>query len=71
MVAPSNGFIFAKGSYNDQDYWLKIEDPAGTPVLQFKIGYNNDGPACISVPVTTGQVAYITPGSAVVFVPYY
>lgn len=71
VVAPSNGFIFAKGSYNDQDYWLKIEDPAGTVVLNLKIGYNNDGPACISVPVTTGQKAYITPGSSVIFVPYY
>lgn len=71
VVAPSNGFIFARGSYNDQDYWLKIEDPAGTVVLNFKIGFNNDGPACCSVPVTTGQVAYITPGSQVIFVPYY
>lgn len=71
VVAPSNGFIFAKASYNDADYWLKIEDPAGTTVLQLKIGYNNDGPTCCSVPVTTGQVAYITPGSQVIFVPYY
>ena len=71
VVAPSNGFIFTRGSYNDQGYWLTIEDPAGTPVLQFDIGYNNDGPACISVPVTTGQVAYIRPGSQVIFVPYY
>lgn len=71
VVAPSNGFIFARGYYNDQDYWLKIEDPAGTVVLNLYIGYNNDGPTCCSVPVTTGQVAYITPGSAVIFVPYY
>ena len=71
VVAPSNGFIFARGFSNDQDYWLKIEDPAGTNVLQLKIGYNNDGPTCCSVPVTTGQVAYITPGSQVIFVPYY
>lgn len=71
VVAPSNGFIFAKASYNDHDYWLKIEDPAGTTVLQLKIGYNNDGPTCCSVPVTTGQKAYITPGNYVIFVPYY
>lgn len=70
VVAPSNGFIFAKGSYNDQTYYLNIEDPAGTVVLSLQIGYNNDGPTCISVPVTTGQKAYITPGSAVIFVPY-
>ena len=71
VVAPSNGFVFTRGSYNDKEYFLKIEDPAGTVVFTMSIGYNNDGPACISVPVTTGQVAYITPGSIVVFVPYY
>lgn len=71
VVAPSNGFIFAKASHNDTDYWLKIEEPAGTTVLQLLIGYNNDGPTCCSVPVTTGQVAYITPGGGVIFVPYY
>lgn len=71
VVAPSNGFIFARGSYNDRDYLLRIEDPAEKVVLNFYIGYNNDGPSCISVPVTTGQKAYITPGSTVIFVPYY
>ena len=71
VVAPSNGFIFARGSYNDQNYELKVEDPAGNIVFALYIGYNNDGPTCCSVPVTTGQVAYITPGSQVIFVPYY
>jgi hypothetical protein len=71
VVAPSNGFIFARGSYNDTNYELKVEDPAGTIVFALSIGYNNDGPTCCSVPVTTGQKAYITPGSQVIFVPYY
>ncbi len=71
VVAPSNGFVFARGSRNDADYSLTIEDPAGTVVLSLRLGYNNDGPASCSVPVTTGQKAYITPGSAVIFVPYY
>ena len=71
VVAPSNGFIFARGSYNDTNYELKVEDPSGTIIFALPIGYNNDGPTCCSVPVTTGQKAYITPGSQVIFVPYY
>ena len=71
VVAPSNGFIFARGSYNDTNYELKVEDPSGTIIFALSIGYNNDGPTCCSVPVTTGQKAYITPGSQVIFVPYY
>lgn len=70
--APSNGFMFIGAGSNDSDYYLHITDIDGTTeVLNLYIGYNNDGPATMSVPVITGQKAYISPSCRIVFVPYY
>ena len=70
--APSNGFMFIGAGSNDSEYYLHITDIDGTTeVLNLYIGYNNDGPATMSVPVITGQKAYITPACKIIFVPYY
>lgn len=69
ITAPSAGFIFARGSYNDTTYYFRVTRNNNL-VLELNIGYNNDGPASAVIPVEQGDVARIEPGSYCVFVPY-
>ena len=69
ITAPSAGFIFARGTWNDTTYYFRVTRNNNL-VLELTIGYNNDGPASAVIPVEQGDVARIEPGSYCIFVPY-